>query len=84
VEQGSVVIANHLVTLEICGKKMKKMRKGLIKMQISAINAENSDQKCGRHNTIGPLNKQLGNTNTLFLDTLALQSAVDSTVCHNR
>jgi len=30
-----------------------------------------------------PVYKQLGNTNTLFLDTLALQSAVDSRVCHN-
>jgi len=30
-----------------------------------------------------PVYKQLGNRNTLILDTLALQAAVDSTVCHN-
>jgi len=43
--------SSSLETLEICGKKMKKMRQGLRKMQISAINVANSDKKCGMYNT---------------------------------
>jgi len=48
---------------------MKKKRQGLRKMQISAIKCGKFGQKCGIYNTSV---QKLGNTNTLFLDTLPL------------